>query len=620
MDWLAALDDAAAQFNGGARSFPAHRDAAVAHRHGYDPPNEDYQKLFRQATVSSSQRDASLRPCSAGWLVPEEGSVCRPVFVAHSALAAIWLLRATLPDDALSSSGWESLVSAATSLAQGDEPEVPPSAQKPQSATAAAAALSQRGKRAAPPSTPGEGDDELSLKRARLDDSTPPTSPAPSALSVLSVPSEPGDNRELEQHAQRPALHTTVTVTNNNRRAERERSRKLERKKVEKRRELGLIEPDAKAPRQERAAYASIPLQDETSIAWIIKQPIPSKGDKVDFYTAARTPYYTASAILERARTLGNPSSRYHAAQFLQAWRERGSPFRQGASGGNRGSDGNGGDDDNDDNNGSSSRDHPQTNRQKLLALLTSSNKCGDSSSTRPRSAVDSAFFFAWTMCNRSEGELAAVHIEYRWAAALLGKAYADKMAQLRHNDFTSSNDRTRNRYGKGLVSTEALVSLLKLVNPNPNERDRLVLRKRLAKASRWYTVAQTLGWGSLTLMPHDLIPNTWIESTLRTGELAVWLELIKKEHPDIFTASKALEAWLGPDGIAGGPISSKKTLSIEAEAPSASSYEIEEVQDSDDEGDDDAVTSQTQIPPDSPVPAAPLRQMTLLELFHPVD
>lgn len=569
MHWLAALDNAAAQFNGGARSFPAHHDAAVARRHGYDPPNEDYQKLFYyQATVSASQRDESLRPCSAGWLVPEEGSVCRPVFIAHSVLSAIWLLRTTLADDALSSSGWESLVSAAASLAQENEPEVPPSAQKP-------ASLSQRRKHPAPSTR------ESSPKRTRLevDGAPPPSSPA------LPEPSE-ADLSELEQHAQQqhPPLHT-ITITNNNRRAERERSRKLEGKRAEKRRELGLVEPNAKASRQERMAYASITPQDEPLVAWIIKQPIP---DKVDFYTAARTPYYTASILLDRARTLGNSSSRYHAAQFLQAWRERGSPFRQGTSV-----------------DGDRSNSQPQ---RALLGLLNG------------QSAVDSAFSFAWNMCSRSEGALAAVHIEYRWAAALLGKAYADKVAQLRQNDFTSSNDRTRNRYGKGLVSTEALVSLLKLVHPNPTDRDRTVLRKRLTRASRWYTVAQTLGWGSLALMPHDSIPNTWIEAVLRTGELAVWVELIKKEHPDIYAASKALETWLGPDGIAGGPISGKKTLSIEAETPAAL-YEIEEVQDSDDEGDDNAVRSQTQIPPPSShVSAAPLRQMTLLELFHPVD
>jgi hypothetical protein len=97
-------------------------------------------------------------------------------------------------------------------------------------------------------------------------------------------------------------------------------------------------------------------------------------------------------------------------------------------------------------------------------------------------------------------------------------------------------------------------------------------------------------------------------------------VELIKKEHPNIYAASKALETWLGPDGIAGRPISRKKTLSIEAETPAAL-YEIEEVQDSNNKGDNNAVRSQTQIPPPSRhVSAALLRQMTLLELFHPVD
>jgi hypothetical protein len=93
--------------------------------------------------------------------------------------------------------------------------------------------------------------------------------------------------------------------------------------------------------------------------------------------------------------------------------------------------------------------------------------------------------------------------------------------------------------------------------------------------------------------MPYDLIPNTWIEAVLRTGELAVWVELIKKEHPNIYAASKALETWLGLDSIAGRLISGKKTLSIEAETPAAL-YEIEEVQDSNNKGDNNTVRSQT--------------------------
>jgi hypothetical protein len=375
-DWSASLDHAAAQFHDGPRSFPLLRDASLARQYGYDPPNEDYQKLFfRQATVAPSQRDESLSPRSAGWLIPDEGSVCRPVFVAHSVLSAIWLLRETLADDALSNDGWHRLVSAATFLAQGEEPEVPPLAQRPPLSP------SQRQKHAASSTQPP------SSKRARPKvHGTPPASP----VTVLAELSDT-DYSELEQHAQNPLLHT-VTVTNNNRRAERERSKKLALKGVQKRRELGLVEPDVKASRK----------------------------------------------------------------------------------------------------------------------------------------------------------------------------------------DLIASNDRSRNRYGKGRVRTEALLSLLKVVSPNtaPTEQDRLVLRKRLARASRWYTLAQSLGWGSLALIPHDSIPNSWIESTLRAGELDVWVELVKKETPDIFAASRALETWLGADGIAGGPISGKKTLGIEARAP-ATIYDV---------------------------------------------
>ena len=572
-DWAASLHHAAAQFHGGPRSFPLLRDASLARQYGYDPPNEDYQKLFfRQATVASSQRDESLSPRSAGWLIPDQDSVCRPVFVAHSLLSAIWLLRETLADDALSSHGWQRLVRAATSLAQGEEPEVPPSAQRlPPS-------LSQHQKRAAPSTQP------LSPKRARHErHATPLASPALSKRSET-------DHAEQEQRAQDLLPHTvTLTLTNNNRRAERDRLKKLASRRVQKRRELGLREPDVNVSPQERAAYDSITEQDEPLVAWIIAQPI---SDNVPFYSAARTPYYTASTLLERARTLGNHASRYYAAHFLQAWRERGSPFRRRAR-----------------------TDRPTEDdpgRRARLAPL------------HGQTAVDNAFSFAWDMCNHAEGELAAIHIEYRWAAALLGKAYVDKIAQLRHNDRTASNDSSRNRYGKGLVRTEALLSLLKLVSPTPTEQDRLVLRKRLARASRWYTLAQTLGWGSLTLMPHDSIPNSWIESTLRTGEVDLWVALVKKENPDILAASKALEAWLGADGIAGGPISGKETLSIEARAP-ATIYEIEEVQDSEDEAGEDeaaelAVTSQAQTSRRSPVAAVPLRQRTLLELFYPVE
>ncbi|KAH9859251.1 hypothetical protein J1614_012199 [Plenodomus biglobosus] len=177
------------------------------------------------------------------------------------------------------------------------------------------------------------------------------------------------------------------------------------------------------------------------------------------------------------------------------------------------------------------------------------------------------------------KGELATVHIEYRWAAALLGQAYAQQIAKIQHDDSMTSNDRTRNRYGKGPVRKEASMGLLSLVSPRATEKDRLVFRKQLARASRWYTVAQALGWGSLALMPHDDVPNSWIESSLLTGELAIWIALVKKENLDVYAAGKALEEWLGPECIAGGPIAAKSTLSIEADVL-ATIYEVEDSED----------------------------------------
>jgi hypothetical protein len=116
----------------------------------------------------------------------------------------------------------------------------------------------------------------------------------------------------------------------------------------------------------------------------------------------------------------------------------------------------------------------------------------------------------------------------------------------------------------------------------------------------RWYTMGQVLGWGSFCLVPHDVIFNTWVEHTLRVPELDVWLELVKKVNPDVFKAAQILDSWLGPEGIAGRPISEKTPLGIKAE-PAMTIYEIEEIRDSEDSGDnednsEDVGASQSQV------------------------
>ena len=145
------LEVAAEQFDGGPRSFPLASELSFAHRLRYDPPNRDYEKLFwRHATVSNLQGDALLCPHSAGWLFLDDNSVCKPVFVAHSVLSAVWLLRETLSETALPADAWEQLVSAARKLADQTSDsfcEEPPSAQRPRNS------LLRSTKRAAVPSS-----------------------------------------------------------------------------------------------------------------------------------------------------------------------------------------------------------------------------------------------------------------------------------------------------------------------------------------------------------------------------------------------------------------------------------------------------------------------------------
>jgi hypothetical protein len=576
------MDFAATQFDGGRRSFPPASDAHFSSNWPYEPPNGDYEKLFLCQAIAplSSRPQDDDRPHSAGWLVPDETSVCKPVFVAHSLLAAIWLLRKSLPEKALSQYGWECLASAAQDLSISP----PSSAQTPRqskmvnfrTAVLRHAASQATAKRPTPLATSPPSKRTQASKCQSL---------AAQELSSHAATPEVSDCSELDEPPQQEPVVTTVT--NNNRRAELARSKRRDALLVKERLGLGLIAPNDKASVQERAAYESIPRQDEPTIAWIIKQPF--RHNETDFYSAALTPYFTACTLLERARALGNQPSQCHAAQFLQAWRARGSPFRS------RGVD------------ASSQRGEISQFEQY------------PSTWTQLHDSADKAFCFAWDMYDRTEGELATMHIEYRWAAALMSQAYNTKIAQIKHNDSITSNDRTRNRYGKGPVKKEALEALMKLVRLNPLDKDmQNKFRNRLARAKRWYTITQALGWGSLTLMPHDVIASSWVESTLRIGELDVWVELVKRENPDVYAASKALDGWLGPEGIAGGPIGEKETLSIESEAQAT----IYEIQDSEDDEDDECFDmSQSQAAtPKTPAHARQLRQMTLPELFHPVD
>lgn len=570
---ISVLEEAAEQFDGGPRSFPLASESGFALKYGYDPPNEDYQKLFwRQTTVSGSQRNALFCPHSAGWLIPDETSICKPVFIAHSVLSAIWLLRETLAEDALPDDAWIKLVYAAQDLARTESEDAqkePPSAQRPHDSP------SRSPKRALPwaaTSAPA-----LPSKRPRLRTESP--SPNTPQLSQPEEPEEPEQSVHGQAGQEESAYITTVT--NNNRRAERARALKLEAAQAKKKRELGLIPPLEKAPRKEHGAYASISRQDEPLISWILKQPVDEDNT---LYSSAATPYATASSMLDKARAIGNATSQASAAAFLRSWRMEGTPFAP----------------------ESADARPPASSRGRWQLSQRSS------SSTVPQSALASA----WRLCDRYEQELDIIHIKYRWAMAFLGKAYTEKMDQIRKQDAALSRD-MKNRNGKGKVSSEAMDAMLRSVSATPAPEQRRRFKGRLHQALRWFEAARTLGWGMLCFMPYDVITNSWVENDLRIRHWHVWLELVVKVNPVAHKASTALDAWLGAEGIAGGSISDKETLSIEADAlPPVT--QVEEIEDSEDDDEDDIAPAPSRATTKSPAPARPMRQLTLLELCRP--
>jgi hypothetical protein len=559
LHWHAILDQAAEQLDGGLRSFPIASYPQFRGTYGYDPPNEDYEKLFfRQATVSNSQRNSLFCPHSAGWLIPNDGSVCKPVFVAHSLTSAIWLLRETLDSDVLSEDNWNKLVCAALDLA--DDPsaasyEEPPSAQRPRDSPQ--------------PSTKRSAISVLASSSKRRHPSTAP--PSPTSLQT-------SDGEQAEDSASEAPAH--VSITNNTRRTDRAIIKKVDAVKRWKKIELGLIKPAETAPRREQLAYASIAQKDEPIMAWIIKQKINSEP----FICSVSSPYATACTLLEKAQLVGNPTSQASAAAFFQSWRKHGTPFAA-----------------------------PEP---LAIRSLTSTRSRFPSSQSCVSAMHQNVLSAAWEFCDRSEQEIDVFHIKYRWAMAFLGQAYAAKIDEIKKADAAASNDTTHNRYGKGKMSSEAINALLQQLSLPETPDDRQRFRKRLGRATRWYQAAKALGWSILCLMPYDKVSTNWVEGDLRLGPWHVWLELVPKVNPNACSASRALDEWLGFEGIAGGSISEKEMLCIEA-SESEPLTQVEEVEDS--EATSDSDDERRHAASTSPAPIQHLRQLTLLELCRPL-
>jgi hypothetical protein len=579
MHWTAILEHAATQPDGGPRSFPAAEDERFLRDFSYTSPSCAYSKLLSDQVALS---DSSQHARSAGWLIPTaNASPCKPVIVAPSMLSAVSLLRQIFPSDTLPDEAWRSLVNAACRLAQISEEDfdstethastyvpisqdvAPPSAQRP--AVDNSSSLKRRSS-LSKSSTP---------KRARTNTPIRSVSPSSPQSPTPTCPDQP------------PGSTVYVTaISNNNRRAEQNRTRKLAARRVQARLRLGLVQPPAKAARCEVSAYESIAQQDETEVAWILKQKTCENNDLM---TTATNPYTTATSMLEKARAVGSHTTPYHAAAFLSAWRRRGSPFEL-------------------VNAGPPAASTLAASADDIAVLPMTKDMAPWLSSSCPTRAVDGDFCSAYQLVSYYERRLAAVHIEYRWAMAFLGRAYANKIASLQGQSV------------KGNLRSKAITALLQAVTPANCQLTRTVrsiFKLRLNRASRWYYAANTLGWGCLCLIPETL-SHKWVEQTLRVGEWHVWLQLVQRNSPDVYRAIQALDTWLGAEGIAGGPINDKEMLCIEASVPSLPT-QVEEIRDSEDDDGSVSDGSEDDEEPAAVARSSPsaqrLRHFTLTEL-----
>jgi hypothetical protein len=566
MSLSSILTYAASHRTGGARSFPTSRDESMWLNYAYDAPDQAYAKLFfRHVHGNGKVQPAAAAKPAAGWVIPSEGDT-HPVLVANSLLANIWLLREMLPA-ALSDDHWQQLADAAQLLSNDAKtPPPPPSAQRP-----AAVQMEED-----IDSTLGASDSESDLDPVRPQKrKEPPASLEPAQKRVCTPSSAPSPAPPDDTPGPETPRHV-ITVTNNNRRSDVRIQKNLGKAQEKRKLDLGLLPPAKSASAAEKLAYSNVAPPDIQHLSWLFKQPA---GADTDLYHAAASPYRTASDMLTKARAVGHPDAWSNAASFLGSWRQHGTPFFS----------------------------------QEPAAL----------SQRQPRSktAADlTSFQHVWKMCDYYEGQLLSAIIKYRWAMALLRRAYATQIAHVQHNDAaaSSSSKPSRKRNGKGQIRTEAIDDLLRAVSgANPSKQERDNFRRRLSRASRWYTAATILGWGSLCLMPSDAISNTWAERKLTSTEWRVWLDLVSRIQPDACTASRKLDAWLGADGIQGGSIQDKETLCIE-QGPAAVVGEVEEVADSDMESESGVDSDGEEAT--AGAPCRPLRQLTLLELFVPKE
>lgn len=396
--WEWRLDESVLRDDGGLAgddSLALTVDTGIARQYMYTPPNGDYQRVLWEASKESLLTIGTppANPASsAGWAFASTRTTTAPIFVAHSMLAAVWLLRQSLPTHSVSDSVWQHLTAATSSTPLPSAPPISSSVVVLD--TLKRTALEANNKNG------GNMDEDAPstlCKRARITRSSTNSTTTPAVITAI------------------------TTVSHHNRRAIRQREAKAVEAAQRRQKDLGLVPPDPRAPVAEHAAHRAITPVDEPSMAWIFKYPI---GKEADFYTTARTPYTTATAMITKARALGNPTALAHARIFLQSWRACGTPLP-----------------------GSSSSTPLSSSLLQGTGQLV--RQVGGTQDAR---LGPPSFGHLWHLLTRCEDYLGAAHVQYRWGMAFLAQRYAQEIARLQKGDRLEGPQRSCNRGGRGKV------------------------------------------------------------------------------------------------------------------------------------------------------------------------
>lgn len=286
------LDEAAIRDDGGAEDIALVVDSDTMSRFAYRPPTSAYERALWESTRPIDPDQATIAS-SAGWIMPQDPDT-KPVFVAHSMLAAVWLLRMSLPAACVPPAMWARLAQSAASAGN----------------TSPANNTGTHSREERSPQSPLTGKRRrVASVEKEVEEEEPEETEEQAASDVVS-----GRHR---------ARKLSTSVSNHNRQAEKRRDAKRLKTTAHRRQDLGLEAPGLDAPAAETAAHQAITPADEPTVAWIIKQP----AGPHDFFNATKHPYVTANTMLRCARAVGNDTAKIHAAYFVHNWRRSGHPL-----------------------------------------------------------------------------------------------------------------------------------------------------------------------------------------------------------------------------------------------------------------------------------------------------